>query len=209
MADEIIKVLLVEDNPGDAFLIQELIKEVNTANLELYPVERLSEALKILASDTSDGSVPRFDVMLLDLSLPDSQGIDTFVRANRETNVLPIIVLTGIDDENLALKAMQKGAQDYLVKGQVTGDLLVRSIRYAIERQRVEEALRHSEERFRVALKNSPIFVFNQDRDLRGFITQLLGGQLKKCWVNKTRKLCLSRMPNVSLPSNIMSSLQV
>ncbi|MBD2252546.1 response regulator [Nostoc parmelioides] len=167
MADEIINVLLVEDNPGDAFLIQELIKEVNTANLELYPVERLSEALKILASDTSDASVPRFDVMLLDLSLPDSQGIDTFVRANRETNVLPIIVLTGIDDENLALTAMQKGAQDYLVKGQVTGDLLVRSIRYAIERQRVEEALRHSEERFRVALKNSPIFVFNQDRDLR------------------------------------------
>ncbi|WP_414754980.1 response regulator [Anabaena sp. CCY 9910] len=167
MADEIIKVLLVEDNPGDAFLIQELIKEVNTAHLELYPVERLSEALKILASDTSDGSLPPFDVMLLDLSLPDSQGIDTFVRANRETNLLPIIVLTGIDDENLALTAMQKGAQDYLVKGQVTGDLLVRSIRYAIERQRVEKALRHSEERFRVALKNSPIFVFNQDRDLR------------------------------------------
>jgi PAS domain S-box-containing protein len=160
MADEIIKVLLVEDNPGDAFLIQELIKEVNTAKVELEAVEQLSEALKILAGD-------RFDVMLLDLSLPDSQGLDTFVRANRETKEIPIIVLTGMDDENLALRAMQKGAQDYLVKGQVTGDLLVRSMRYAIERQRVEEALRHSEERFRVALKNSPIFVFNQDRELR------------------------------------------
>ncbi|MBD2343203.1 hybrid sensor histidine kinase/response regulator [Anabaena subtropica] len=165
MADEIIKVLLVEDNPGDVFLIQELIREVHSAKVELQPVERLSEALETLATHTSCGS--HFDVMLLDLSLPDSQGLDTFIRANRETTVIPIIVLTGIDDENLALRAMQEGAQDYLVKGQVTGDLLVRSIRYAIERQRVEEALRHSEERFRVALKNSPIFVFNQDRDLR------------------------------------------
>jgi len=167
MADEIIKVLLVEDNPGDAFLIQELIKEVNTAKVELAAVEQLSQALKILASDTSGGCDFGFDVMLLDLSLPDSQGLDTFVRANRETKAIPIIVLTGMDDENLALRAMQEGAQDYLVKGQVTGDLLVRSMRYAIERQRIEEALRHSEERFRVALKNSPIFVFNQDTDLR------------------------------------------
>ncbi|BCL33673.1 response regulator [Nostoc sp. MS1] len=167
MADEIIKVLLVEDNPGDAFLIQELIKEVNTAKVELETVEQLSDALTILAGDRYAGIRPRFDVMLLDLSLPDSQGLDTFVRANRETKAIPIIVLTGIDDANLALRAMQAGAQDYLVKGQVTGDLLVRSMRYAIERQRVEEALRHSEERFRVALKNSPIFVFNQDTDLR------------------------------------------
>ncbi|MBD2501556.1 hybrid sensor histidine kinase/response regulator [Anabaena azotica] len=167
MADEIIKVILVEDNPGDAFLIQELIKEVNTAKVELETVEKLSQAIKILADDTSGGLSSPFDVMLLDLSLPDSQGLDTFVRANRETKAIPIIVLTGMDDENLALRAMQEGAQDYLVKGQVTGDLLVRSMRYAIERQRIEEALRHSEERFRVALKNSPIFVFNQDTDLR------------------------------------------
>lgn len=80
---------------------------------------------------------------------------------------IPIIVLTGVDDETLAIRAMQQGAQDYLVKGQVNGDLLVRSMRYAIERQRTEEALRHSEERFRVALKNSPIIVFNQDKELR------------------------------------------
>jgi PAS domain S-box-containing protein len=75
-------------------------------------------------------------------------------------------VLTGINDETLAIRAMQEGAQDYLVKGQVTGDLLVRSMRYAIERQRADDALRHSEERFRVALKNSPIFVYNQDMEL-------------------------------------------
>lgn len=164
MADHIIQVLLVEDNPGDAFLIQELIKEVDTASVNLHTVEELSAAFKLLAHGDHKC---QFDVMLLDLSLPDSLGIETFIRAHRYTKTLPIIVLTGIDDETLALRAMQEGAQDYLVKGQVTGDLLVRSMRYAIERQRIEDALRQSEERFRVALKNSPIFVFNQDRDLR------------------------------------------
>ncbi|BBD61005.1 two-component hybrid sensor and regulator [Nostoc sp. HK-01] len=160
MAGELIKVLLVEDNPGDVFLLQELLKEINTVKVELYPVEQLSAALKLLAQDN-------FDLMLLDLSLPDSQGIDTFVKATSQAKATPIIVLTGLDDETLALRAMQEGAQDYLVKGKVTGDLLVRSMRYAIERQRIEHALRQSEERFRVALKNSPIFVFNQDRELR------------------------------------------
>jgi PAS domain S-box-containing protein len=167
MADEIIQILLVEDNPGDAFLIQELIKEVNTVKVNLHTVERLSEAFNLLASAASSSLNQCFDVMLLDLSLPDSQGIETFIQANSQAKTIPIIVLTGIDDETLALRAMQEGAQDYLVKGQVTGDLLVRSMRYAIERQRIEDALCQSEERFRVALKNSPIFVFNQDRDLR------------------------------------------
>ncbi|AFZ23361.1 PAS/PAC sensor hybrid histidine kinase [Cylindrospermum stagnale PCC 7417] len=160
MAGEIIKVLLVEDNPGDVFLLQELLRDVTTSVVELMPVERLSEAFICLAKES-------FDVILLDLSLPDSQGWETFVRTHRQAKATPIIVLTGIDDETLAIRAMQEGGQDYLVKGQVTGDLLVRSMRYAIERQRGEEALRQSEERFRVALKNSPIFVYNQDRELR------------------------------------------
>ncbi|MDZ8261247.1 response regulator [Nostoc sp. ChiQUE01b] len=158
--ENIIKVLLVEDNPGDVLLLQELFKEVTTVVVELMPVERLLEALNYLTNET-------FDVILLDLSLSDSQGLQTFVIAHNQAQATPIIVLTGIDDETLAIRAMQEGAQDYLVKGQVTGDLLVRSMRYAIERQRADNALRQSEERFRVALKNSPIFVYNQDRDLR------------------------------------------
>ncbi|AHJ31129.1 response regulator [Nodularia spumigena CS-584] len=159
MAGNSIKVLLVEDNPGDVFLLQELLQEVTTAKVELQPAEQLCEALECIARDS-------FDVILLDLSLPDSQGLDTFISTARQTKATPIIVLTGLNDETLALRAMQSGAQDYLVKGQVTGDLLVRSMRYAIERQRSENALRQSEERFRVALKNSPIFVFNQDINL-------------------------------------------
>ncbi|BAY74067.1 multi-sensor hybrid histidine kinase [Nostoc linckia NIES-25] len=160
MAGENIKVLLVEDNPGDVFLLQEFLKEVNTVVVELMPVERLSKALSHLENEI-------FDVILLDLSLPDSQGLESFVTAHQQAKATPIIVLTGINDETLATRAMQEGAQDYLVKGQVTGDLLVRSMRYAIERQRADNALRQSEERFRVALKNSPIFVYNQDKELR------------------------------------------
>ncbi len=159
MAGNSIKVLLIEDNPGDVFLLQELLQDVTTVQVELQPAEQLFEALECIARDS-------FDVILLDLSLPDSQGLDTFIRMAHHAKATPIIVLTGLDDETLALRAMQSGAQDYLVKGQVTGDLLVRSMRYAIERQSSENALRQSEERFRVALKNSPIFVFNQDINL-------------------------------------------
>ncbi|MEH2253391.1 hybrid sensor histidine kinase/response regulator [Nostoc sp.] len=160
MAGKNIKVLLVEDNPGDVFLLQEFLKEVTTVVVDLMPVVRLSEAFDYLAKEI-------FDVILLDLSLPDGQGLETFVITHNHAKATPIIVLTGIDDETLAIRAMQQGAQDYLLKGQVTGDLLVRSMRYAIERQRADNALRQSEERFRVALKNSPIFVYNQDRELR------------------------------------------
>ncbi|ARV57376.1 hybrid sensor histidine kinase/response regulator [Nostocales cyanobacterium HT-58-2] len=153
------KVLLVEDNPGDVRLLQEFLWDVTSVQFLLKQAEQLHEALCFLEQES-------FDVILLDLLLPDSQGLETFIKIHHQAPVIPIIVLTGFDDETLAIKAMQEGAQDYLVKGQVNGDLLVRSMRYAIARQRTEQALRHSEERFRVALKNSPIFVFNQDKEL-------------------------------------------
>jgi PAS domain S-box-containing protein len=159
MAEQPIQVLLVEDNPADVRLWQELLWDVTSAQFQLIPVERLDEAMEMLKQQ-------RFDVILLDLSLPDSQGLETFVKMHLQAPAIPIIVLTGLDDESLATKAVQEGAQDYLVKGQVNGDLLVRCMRYAIERQRAEEALRQSEERFRVALKNSPIIVSTQDKEL-------------------------------------------
>lgn len=154
------KILLVEDNPGDVRLLQEFLWDVTSVKLDLKQAQQLEEALHFLEQE-------RFDVILLDLLLPDSEGLETFIKIHHQAPAIPIIVLTGFDDDTLATRAMQEGAQDYLVKGQVNGDLLVRSMRYAIERQRTEEALRQSEERFRVALKNSPIFVFNQDKELR------------------------------------------
>lgn len=133
MVSSSIRALLVEDNVGDARLLQEYLNEVYSIQIELTHVVSLQQGLQQLRSP--------FDVVLLDLSLPDSHGLETLTRALAAGTTAPIIVLTGTSDEELALKAMQNGAQDYLVKGQFTGDLLVRSIRYAIERKRAAEDL--------------------------------------------------------------------
>jgi len=132
---EIIRVLLVEDNPGDARLIWEMLAEAGTNKFELAHVERLSEAIKRLA----EGGI---DVVLLDLSLPDEHGLDTVDRVCTAVPHVPVVVLTGLDDETLAIKAVQEGTQDYLVKGQMDSSLLMRAIRYAIERHRMQAALR-------------------------------------------------------------------
>ena len=127
-----IKILLIEDNPGDARLIKEFLGETSTV-FELDWVESLSQGL-----DHLDGK----NAILLDLTLPDSHGLDTFKKIHSQAPALPIIVLTGNDDETLSSRALQEGAQDYLVKGQVDGQILARSIRYAIERKRIDEALK-------------------------------------------------------------------
>jgi PAS domain S-box-containing protein len=130
-----LKVLLVEDNPGDARLFREMLAEVPSAPFCLETAERLSAALARLA----DGDIC---AVLLDLGLPDSQGFDTFTRAYEQAPSVPILVLTGLDDEALAVRAVREGAQDYLVKGRIEGLWLVRAIRYAIERKRIEEEMR-------------------------------------------------------------------
>ncbi|HEY3063585.1 MAG TPA: hybrid sensor histidine kinase/response regulator [Chloroflexota bacterium] len=135
-----IRALLVEDNPGDARLIREMLGSDARA-VELAHTDHLAAGLAMLESD-------RPDVMLLDLSLPDSQGIATFQTAHTAAPGVPIVVLSGLDDEELAMRAVHEGAQDYLVKGQVDGGAILRSLRYAIERQRLEAA-RHDLERQR------------------------------------------------------------
>jgi len=135
MNSEAIKVLLIEDNPGDARLIREMLAEVRSAIFDLECADRLSTGLERL----TEGGI---DVLLLDLGLPDSRGLDTLGRAYGQAPQVTIIVLTVLDDEALAVKAMREGAQDYLVKGRVDSNLLVRSIRYATERKRAEEPLR-------------------------------------------------------------------
>jgi len=132
---ETIRILLVEDNPGDARLLREMLAQLTGVPLSLEWVDRLAGGLERVAA----GGI---DVMLLDLSLPDAAGLDTLVRMQAQAPHVPIIVLTGLEDEALALKAVREGAQDYLVKGQVNANLLLRAARYAIERKRIHERMR-------------------------------------------------------------------
>jgi PAS domain S-box-containing protein len=136
----VLNILLVEDNPGDIRLLQEILREVGTTQYQITPAMTLAAAIDRLSIADP---VP-FDVILLDLSLPDSLGMASFLNLRRQAPQIPIVVLTGLDDEMLALSAMQQGAQDYLIKGQVDCHLLRRSIRYAIERERAETALRQA-----------------------------------------------------------------
>jgi two-component system sensor histidine kinase/response regulator len=128
------KVLLVEDNESDARLTQELIRESHPSQFSFVHVSRLSAALRRLNSE-------RFDVALLDLALLDTLGLATLQQLRAAFRGLPIVILSGMDDEKLAIDAMQHGAQDYLIKGHVDGHILTRSIRYAIERQTIERDL--------------------------------------------------------------------
>lgn len=130
-----IRVLLIEDNPGDRRLLQELLRDVVSVHIQLNYADSLGQGIQSL-------SETRFDLVLLDLFLPDSQGLATFTELYQQERRVPIVVTTGLNDETLALNAVQAGAQDYLVKGQITGELLVRSIRYGIERKRAEQKIR-------------------------------------------------------------------
>jgi DNA-binding NarL/FixJ family response regulator len=132
-----IRALLIEDNPGDARLIREMLRDAGGASaaVVLAHADRLAPGLQQLAEQVTD-------VVLLDLTLPDSQGFETFATVHTQAPDVAIVVLSGLDDETLAVRAVQEGAQDYLVKGQVDGGAILRSMRYAIERQRLETVRR-------------------------------------------------------------------
>lgn len=127
---EHIKALLIEDDPDHAYLFREILRDAKGVSIDIRQSERLSSALESLSAE-------QFDIIVSDLGLPDSQGIETFLSIHTQYPDVPIIVLTGLNDEDLALKAVQSGAQDYLIKGRVEGDVLIRSMRYSIERQKM------------------------------------------------------------------------
>jgi len=132
------EILLVEDNPGDVRLVGELLTEAGAEEFDLTHVERLGEAVQRLRED-------HFDVVLLDLSLPDSNGLDTVVRLQAAAPHVPIVVLTGLDDDLVGLQAVRGGVEDFLIKGEWDANRLARSIRYAIGRRNAAQALARSE----------------------------------------------------------------
>jgi len=133
MISELLHILQIEDNPGDAFLVEEMLNE-SCIEFKLKCAERLSAGIELSKSGS-------FDVILLDLGLPDSKGLDSIRKLSQIENKAPVIVLTGLSDETTGLQAVKEGAQDYLVKGQIDKNLLVRTIQYAIERKKAEEKI--------------------------------------------------------------------
>lgn len=128
---ENIQTLLIEDNPGDVRLIQEMLSEANSGACQITVLDRLDSARPALEQGG-------YDVVLLDLTLPDSTGLATLSRLQPAVASAAVIVLTGLNDETAAIQALREGAQDYLVKDRMNPEVLWRSIRYAIERKRVE-----------------------------------------------------------------------
>jgi diguanylate cyclase (GGDEF)-like protein len=131
-----VRVLAVEDNLGDAILVREMLRDADPLGFELVHVDRLAAGIDALVAQAPD-------CILLDLSLPDAEGLDALAQIQNISIDVPVIVLSGRTDERLAVRAVQEGAQDYLIKGQVDARLLARSINYAIERKRVEVELAH------------------------------------------------------------------
>jgi two-component system sensor histidine kinase UhpB len=137
-----IDILLVEDNPADVFVLKKMLNASSLQINTLYTTDKVVEALSVLKTQ-------HFHVALLDLSLPDSFGLDTYLGIKSSVKKIPVIILTGLNDADTALEALKQGAQDYLVKGKFNSDLLSRAIQYSLERKKVEEALLVSEEKYK------------------------------------------------------------
>ena len=150
MDNKTIRLLTIEDNPGDYRLIQEMLNEAKGVKFEVQTANRFSAGIECLRK----GNI---DIVLLDLSLPDSEGLDTFKSVHAMVPEVPTVILTAIKDEALAAKAVQEGAQDYLIKGSIDGNLLVHSIRYAIERKKAEKIMQELQTKLAYANKMAAV----------------------------------------------------
>jgi two-component system sensor histidine kinase UhpB len=158
-----ISFLMVEDNPGDIFLLKEFLHATDLDIGHIFEAERLSDAKPILAKQS-------VDLVFLDLSLPDSFGLDSYIRLSAEAEHLPVILLTGLSDTKVALQALSMGAQDYLIKGDFDEKLLSRAIRYSLERKRNLQRLEESEVRYRELFNNNPMPMWVFDADTMHFL---------------------------------------
>lgn len=202
MCDSLLKILLIEDNPAEARLLQEVLKGFDLQQFCLVRAKRLREALTLLQER-------RFDAILLDLTLPDSVGLDSLKPLMAAAPQVPIVVLTNTNDDRLAIEAVRQGAQDYLVKRRVNVEVLVRSLHYAIERKRVAEHLQEEKKALEAQMQEQRVelakvkelnqlkaeFVSMFSHDFRNPLTTILAsaGLLQDCdrQLSNEKKLAL------------------
>ena len=149
MTSDLIRVLLIEDDPDDVLLLKESLTETNVGNIKLGVADRLSRGLIELRIES-------YDVILLDLNLPDIRGLETLNAINKIFPKLPIVVISGLADDVTTTEAVRQGAQDFIVKGEINGPMLLRVLHYAIERKQAEVVLRASETKYRTLVDTTP-----------------------------------------------------
>lgn len=155
-----VRVLVIEDNQHDFVMVRESLRQAAPGQFELVAANRLSEGVTHLQENS-------FAAVLLDLSLPDSEGIDTFTTLWRHAPEVPVVILSGNPSDQVAQKAIELGAQDYVIKGVESGELLVRTLRYAMVRQRLTDDLRASELQLRLMAEQLPALLWTTDSQLR------------------------------------------
>ena len=195
---KIIRILLIEDNAGDAYLVKEQLQDINSCQFQIDEAQYLGEATRLLQTNS-------YDAILLDLTLPDSRGLDTFLAINRQAPSTAIVVISGVAEEVLAIQAVKAGAQDYLAKGKIQPYDLDRTIRYAIERKSVTELLKKRTQELEYANQELQAFNYTVSHDLKNPLSFIKG--MSSLLLTKRRsqpldeqdKMCIDRIYNSSI----------
>ncbi|WP_276368884.1 PAS domain S-box protein [Chryseolinea sp. H1M3-3] len=193
------KMLIVEDNPGDLFLVKEFIKRTSLPTFEIFHADTVEKAVSLLKQNS-------FNLILLDLFLSDSEGISTFERIYPLSANAPVIVLTGLIDEKITSEALKKGAQDYLVKGDYDKKLLEKTIRYAIERKQNQELLKQSEEEYKLLFENNPVPMWAYD--VKTFKIVTVNASAILCYGYTREEFSRLTIQDILPPENVVELLQ-
>lgn len=189
-----LNILIIEDNPVDLFLIEQMLEDSLLKIENSFSTDRISRACQLLQEHT-------ISIVLLDLSLPDSLGINSLLKIKNASNKIPIIVLTGMNDSGGVVEALKQGAQDYLIKGEFTEQYLIKSIRYSIERKKAEEKALESESRFRQIFYKNPVPMWINDLDGLG-ILEVNDAAIRKYGYERDVFLTL-KVGDIQLPNDI------